>query len=331
MIGPSGIRLLSATPRGASEATREMEMAAVARPFAVQRDASTTACSTKLAGIRRFLAVLRGASRNALDTKPTGIRRAFAGASALAHTGRCRTHRAGFLVRAALSDARPRTAQRAFCSVLLGVQLLFSQAALAVSLKEAYESAPAASGYDKYVVLETGVTYTGGLWIGATFDRISAEFVGEGVDVRIVGNGAIIDLQGEEICFAYCANRLDIDDCVILHGDIRFRGYDDGVMSLVPTGSVRYVTFYEPHDYAVRMFRCGSDVLVERNLVVGAVDTGSDFMYLTGYANDWLPTGASFGLSLTAGFDVQANWTYHGDPVANADPLRHFTIMCDYG
>jgi len=211
------------------------------------------------------------------------------------------------------------------------MQLLFAQAAIAVSLKEAYEAAPAASGYDKYIVLETGVTYAGGLWIGATFDRISAEFVGEGADVRIVGNGAIIDLQGEEICFAYCANRLDIDNCVILHGDIRFRGYDDGIVSLVPTGSVRYVTFYEPHDYAVRMFHCGSDILVQRNLVVDTVDTGPDFMYLTGYANDWLPTGASFGLSLVAGFDVQANWSYHSDPVVNADPLRHFTILCDYG
>jgi hypothetical protein len=46
----------------------------------------------------------------------------------------------------------------------------------------------------------------------------------EGVDVKLVGNGAMIDLQGEQICMSYCSNRLDIEDCVIINGNIRFRG-----------------------------------------------------------------------------------------------------------
>lgn len=202
----------------------------------------------------------------------------------------------------------------------------------ATSLKQMYDQAGPAAGYDRYIVLETGVIYTGGLWIGRTFNRMSATFDGVDEDVRIVGNGAIIDLQGGEICCAYQTGRLEIDDCVVLHGDIRFRGYSDGSTDLRPEGSVRYVTFFEPHDYGVRLFGCGADVLVERNLIVDTIDTGADFMYLTGVPSDWLPTGTSISLSLQAGdLLVYDNWSYHSKPADNADPQRHFTILCDYG
>lgn len=195
-----------------------------------------------------------------------------------------------------------------------------------------YDVATPAQGYDKYIVLQTGVTYTGGLWLGGTYNPLTATFEpGKDEDVRIVGNGAILDLQGGEICIAYCTNQLDIDDCVILNGDVRYRGFDGGELYLVPTGSVRYVTFYRPHDYGVRLFSCGAGILLERNLVVDAVDTGADFMFFTGVFSDWLPTGGSFGLSLQAGFNVYDNWSYHADPAANADPVRHFTLLCDYG
>jgi hypothetical protein len=215
----------------------------------------------------------------------------------------------------------------AFC-----IQLLIGPQAFSASLKEMYELALPASGYDKYLVLETGVTYTGGLWIGGTFNRITARFEGLGGDVYIAGNGAILDLQGEEICLAYCNNRLDIENCVIINGNVRYRGYDDATTYLVPEGSVRYVTFYKPHDYGVRLFHCGAGILVERNIVVDAVDTGPDFMYLTGIPNDWLATGASFALSLAAGsYEVFENWSYHSDPAVNPDPLRHFVVLCDYG
>ncbi len=211
------------------------------------------------------------------------------------------------------------------------VSLSLCRSAGGASLKEAYDLAPPGFGYDKHIVLETGVTYSGGLWIGGTYDRISAQFVGQGEDVCIVGNGAILDLQGQEICMAYCNKRLDIEDCVILNGNIRFRGYDGGTLTLLPQGSVRYITFCRPHDYGVRLFGCGADILVSRNIIVDAVDTGPDFMFFTGYASEWLPTGASCALSLTGGLNVIENWSYHSDPAANADLLRHFTTLCDYG
>ncbi len=213
----------------------------------------------------------------------------------------------------------------------LACVLILQHAADAVSLQEMFELAGPGNGYDKYIELETGVTYTGGLFIGATFNRITAEFIGDGLDVRIVGNGAILDLQGGQITVAYCNNRLDIDDCIVINGDLRFRGYDDSYTTLVPSGSAQYVTFYNTHDYAVRMFGCGSDIFLQRNIFMNAVDTGPDFGYLNGEPSGWLPTGANIAFSLQAYPQTYENWSYHSDSIANNDPLRHFIFLCDYG
>jgi len=202
------------------------------------------------------------------------------------------------------------------------------------TLKSRYDAAPAKNGYDRYVELETGATYTGGLHIGLTFNRITAEFEGEGEDVRIKGNGAILDLEGAEICISYCDNRLDIDDCVILNGNIRYRGVASS-LNVQPVGWVRYVTFYKPEDYGVRIFGAGTGITLHRNLCVDAVCTGGDFMYLNGTINEWLATGGSFTFSAFTGTYgtpvITENWSYHEDLEANGDPLRHFPMICEYG
>jgi hypothetical protein len=151
--------------------------------------------------------------------------------------------------------------------------------------------------------------------------------------VFIKGNGAILDLEGGEICISYCTNRLDITNCVILNGNIRYRGRSDPPIIDKPGGSVRYVTFYGCDDYGVRIFGCGDDVLVERCIVMDTVDTGPDFMYISGYQNDWLPTGGCFAFSgLGYGTPtLKDNWTYFTDPVTNSDGLRHFVKLCEYG
>ena len=195
-----------------------------------------------------------------------------------------------------------------------------------------FDLAPSGPGYDKVVVLETGVTYTGGLWMGKDFNRLSGKFEGRERDVRIECNGAILDLQGREICIAYCTNRLDIDDCVIINGDVRYCGHQDGSNYFVPEGSVRYVTFYQGHDYGVRLFGSGADILVERCIVVDAIDTGPDFLHFSGVPSDWMPTGSNFTLSMQAGgIELYDNWSFHSDPKLNSNPLRHFLFLCDYG
>ena len=205
-----------------------------------------------------------------------------------------------------------------------------------ISLKEVFETASAQGEYDKYLELETGVTYTGGLLIGKILDPISYELEGEeGQDVRIKGNGAILDLQGEQICISYCDNKLDIDDCIIINGNIRYRGINAGYITQIPTGFVRYITFYRSHDYGIRLQGSGDDILLERNIVVDAVNTGDDYIYTNGISSDWLPTGASFGISIQYGFygipDVIDNWSFHSDEEINADLLNHFVLLCEYG
>jgi len=205
-----------------------------------------------------------------------------------------------------------------------------------ISLKQVYEAAPANAGYDKYLELETGQTYTGGLLIGNIFNPITAELEGnEGLDVKILGNGAILDLQGEQICISYCSNILEIENCIILNGNIRYRGINLTDELIEPTGYVQYCTFYQPHDYAVRIFGAGDGIRIERNIFVDAVDTGDDFTYINGSPLEWLPTGANVAISIfysTYGIpELLDNWSFHDHPGVNSEPIRHFVELCEYG
>jgi len=204
------------------------------------------------------------------------------------------------------------------------------------SLKLAYEEAQPFGIYDKYIELENGIVYTGGLFIGSYYEPHLQDFVSVNEsNVKIIGNGAVIDLQGQQICISYCNKRLDIEDCVIINGNIRFRGDNTLEFDAVPTGSVRYLTFYQPHDYAIRLQGAGSGVLVERNLVVDAVDTGVDFNPYYGVSSDLLPTGIGYCFSvqiLDYGFPTAFdNWSFHSKPEVNNDLLSHFTLLCEYG
>jgi hypothetical protein len=211
-----------------------------------------------------------------------------------------------------------------------------SSLAAATTLKEMYDLAPSQGEYDRFIELETGVVYTGGLLIGNVFYPATNELVGgEEQDVRIVGNGAILDLQGEQLIISYCDNRLDIDDCVIINGNIRYRGINTFDHQVQPVGSVRNVTFYQPHDYGVRLQGSGAGITLEWNLVVDVIDTGDEWIYTTGYASSWLPTGTSYAPSGQPGYYgvpvIYDNWTFHSDDVLNDDPLTHFIMLCEYG
>jgi hypothetical protein len=233
---------------------------------------------------------------------------------------------------------RQRSSLPVAIGILLGVVLAggSTDAVFAISLRQAYEEAGPANGYDKWGELQTGVTYTGGLLIGPGMPPIEYELIGPpGVDVRIVGNGAVLDLQGGQLCISYCTNRLDLDDCVVLNGNLRFRGINTAQAVAIPTGSVRHVTFWRPHDYGIRLQGAGNGITLERNLVVSAIDTGWDWIYTHGLANSWLPTGTNISFSGQDGYygtpSVLENWAFHEDPTANATPLRHFSRLCEYG
>jgi hypothetical protein len=220
--------------------------------------------------------------------------------------------------------------------IILFLFLFIFQQISAISLKEAFDNADQQDGYDKYLELNTGETYTGGLLIGKLFDQRTSVLYGEeGLDVRIQGNGAILDLQGSEICISCCENILDIEDCIIINGNVRFRGMDNSMFDQRPWGSVRHVTFYQPHDYGVRLQGTGQNITVERNIIVDAVDTGRDYIFTTGVSTDWLPTGPAMALSAFPGIYgypvILDNWTFHYNDEVNSDPLRHIIQLCEYG
>lgn len=203
---------------------------------------------------------------------------------------------------------------------------------MSATLQAVFDAAPAAHGYDRYLELETGVTYRGGLLIGATWDDDIQQFLPEpGLDVKIVGQGAILDLQGQEICISFCDGRLDLEDCIIVDGGVRYRGAYDESVDRTPKGLVRHCTFYRPRDYAVRLAGAGADVIIERNIVVDPIDTGLDYVVWSGVAGPNLPTGIAFGLSVQTGMygfpDVRENWTYHSDPDLNGDLLYHYVFL----
>ena len=214
--------------------------------------------------------------------------------------------------------------------------LIWLSPASAITLKEMYDLAPVQENYDRYLELETGVIYSGGLLIGNVFNPATNELIGgEEQDVRIVGSGAILDLQGEQLCISYCSNRLDVSDCIIINGNIRFRGINTFDHQEMPTGSVRNVTFYQPHDYGIRLQGAGEEITLEWNLIVDVVNTGWDWIYGTGISSDWLPTGSSIAPSGQPGFYgipmINDNWTFHSVDSLNADPLTHYVLLCEYG
>ena len=112
----------------------------------------------------------------------------------------------------------------------------------------------------------------------------------------------------------------------MVNGNIRFRGVS-WEPDRIPTGLVRQVTFFEPHDHAVRLQGCGTGITVERNLFVSAVDTGPDWIYNNGYPFDWIHTGLNVGLSTQGWPSMTENWSFHADPADNADPIKHFGFL----
>ncbi|MBT4575911.1 MAG: hypothetical protein HOB92_05535 [Candidatus Cloacimonetes bacterium] len=215
--------------------------------------------------------------------------------------------------------------------LLIGTSNIYS-----ITLKEVYKTAPTQGEYDKYLALETGVTYTGGLLIGPIYDPIIDELSGpQGLNVRIEGNGAILDLEGEQICISFCNNKLDIDNCIIINGNIRYRGFNNEFGEVLPTGYVQYCTFYKPQDHAIRLQGTGGNITLERNIFVDAVDTGDDFTHLTGVPMEWLPTGSNVAISIfyaTYGIPTLLdNWSYHSEEEINLDGTKHFVELCEYG
>jgi len=206
----------------------------------------------------------------------------------------------------------------------------------AVPLKDVYDAAGSQNGFDKWLDLNCGETYTGGLLIGKVSAPYNSNLFGlNGKNVKINGNGAVLDLQGTEIAISFCQNRLEIENCIIINGGVRFRGdilsTPEGMVDLKPTGLIEHVTFFNAQNFAVRLSGAGEGITIKRNLLVNSIETGTDFSIYNGQSEPNLPTGINCAFSVNAGSFgypvLTENWSFHARDSYNSDPLYHFALL----
>ncbi|MBN1969128.1 MAG: hypothetical protein JXR48_08000 [Candidatus Delongbacteria bacterium] len=204
------------------------------------------------------------------------------------------------------------------------------------SLKMEYQKALPEGDFDKVLHLESGKIYIGGLYLGGVYNFMTLQYeYGSNDKVLIEGNGAVIDLMGEEISIAYCEGSLNVENCVILNGNIRYSGATDDIGNHIqPSGSVSNVTFYEPHDYGVRIYRSGTDIFVSKNIIIDPINTGNDFHHLNSNPMYWLPTGFSIDRSIFPQYGqpwITENVSFFSNPIFNYENINHYVMMCDEG
>jgi nitrous oxidase accessory protein NosD len=140
---------------------------------------------------------------------------------------------------------------------LIVAACLFPLVTQAVTLQSVYLSAPSQAGYDRYLELESGMTYTGGIDVSS------------GMTVCIKGNGATIDLQGSMIQVADYTTRLDIDHCVLVHGGNPDYGTGQAALNFVASsGNVSNNTIYG-NTLGIRVYLSPLNaVRIKNNIVV---------------------------------------------------------------
>ena len=122
---------------------------------------------------------------------------------------------------------------------MIFVLLLFSFTLQPITLQEAFDEATSFGEYEKYLVLNSDYTYTGGIGVY------------EG-DIYLDCNGAIIDLQGGNGIWVYSdedyPSSLEIKFCTIINSD--YYGLSFGGLS---TGSIRNCNFINTN-FGLKLF-----------------------------------------------------------------------------
>ncbi len=156
------------------------------------------------------------------------------------------------------------------------ILILLANICFTMSLQEAYNNASSFEEYDKYIILEPGQTYYGGLGIY------------EG-DVFIDCKGSIIDLQNQNGIWIYADEdylaSLDIQYCNIINGAYYGISY-----SGISSGSVTNCNFYN-NDIGIKPFDY-SQVDIENcnfidNLSYGLGIIGEHASITVNYSNSW--------------------------------------------
>jgi parallel beta-helix repeat protein len=134
---------------------------------------------------------------------------------------------------------------------LLGIFVL-TCSVFAGTLQDAYDACGSGNGYDKYLVLTPGTTYTGGLSVDS------------GKDSCIKGRYAKVSLTGNQKIAAAGQNTvLDVDHLVV-YGDGNTTGLE---YTYYAEGLVDFCTVYG-HEYGIWVWS-NTDVTIKNSIVSG--------------------------------------------------------------
>lgn len=152
---------------------------------------------------------------------------------------------------------------RLFSVLLTCTIALFPLVGAAATLQSVYNAAGPQGVYTKYLDLDKGVTYTGGLLIAATDN------------VCIRGNGATLDLETATILVQGADANLDIDHCVIKNGGLAGAGYTQGALNFVGSHGSVVNNVIVGCTIGVRVYASGPGlVTVMNNIIVHNTITG---------------------------------------------------------
>jgi len=183
--------------------------------------------------------------------------------------------------------------------------------ASATTLQSVYDGSGPNGQYNKYLVLDGSVTYTGGL------------LVSSGVHACIRGNGAILDLQESMIQIHGIGAKLDIDHCVIINGCLPSSGYTQGALDFVGSAGRIMNNTIDANMIGIKIYLTGQDsVVVINNIIVH--NTVAGLLFLAGSEpqvsyNDAWGNGANYLVDLSC--DGMQPWSpLPGTGEMSADP-----------
>ena len=131
------------------------------------------------------------------------------------------------------------------------------------TLQSVYDAAGPNGVYTRYIVLDRGTIYTGGLVI-PDFDNVC-----------IKGNGATVDLQTGMMIVQGGGANLDIDHCVIKNGCLSGAGYTQGALNFVGGHGNVLNNVILSSTIAIRIYGTGpGGVTVMNNIIVHNIVTG---------------------------------------------------------
>ena len=159
---------------------------------------------------------------------------------------------------------------------LYSIILLFASFLNGITLQSIFDSAGPGNGYDKYVILDRNIIYTGevGVYEGNVF---------------IEGNGAIVDLNGGLGIWVYAETEypanLDIEFITIING-----GYNGLTFNGTSTGNISNCNFIQ-NEFGIQIMDEANISISNCNFIdnnqYGIAKRGTDSSFDVSYSNCW--------------------------------------------